>query len=98
MNIAQLFHKLALVAHVAVIVALLPKNTRPQTLGERQLQIVHSICQKSALRLTQQQVHVLGHDDVSVDAQGEATAHLFQNLDEEIVHGGRIEPSPPMDG
>jgi hypothetical protein len=41
-------------------------------------------------------MHVLGHDHISVDRQGEAPAHLLQNLDEEVVDGGRVEPSPPM--
>jgi hypothetical protein len=41
-------------------------------------------------------MHVLGHDHISVDSQGEALAHLLQNLDEEFVDGGRVEPSPPM--
>ena len=57
---------------------------------------MHGVCQKPALRLAQQQVHVLGHDHISVDAQGEAAAHFLQHLDEEIVGGGRLEPSPPM--
>ena len=43
MNVAQLLSKLVLITDVAVIVALLPKNTRPQSLGEGQFQIVHSV-------------------------------------------------------
>jgi hypothetical protein len=39
---------------------------------------------------------VLRHDYISVDAQGEAPAHLLHKLDEEVVDGGRVEPSPPM--
>jgi hypothetical protein len=42
------------------------------------------------------QMHVFGHDHVSVDAQDEAAVHPLQNLDEEVVARGRIEPSPPM--
>jgi hypothetical protein len=41
-------------------------------------------------------MHVLGHDHISVDAQGEVAAHFFQNLEKEIVDGRRVEPSPPV--
>ena len=48
------------------------------------------------LGFADQQVDVLGHDHIPVDAQGEAAAHPFQNLNEQVVNGGRLESQPPM--
>jgi hypothetical protein len=39
---------------------------------------------------------VLGHDHISVDAQGDALAHLLQNLEKEVVDGGGVKASLPM--
>jgi hypothetical protein len=39
---------------------------------------------------------MLGHDNVSVNPQGEAGARVFQNLDEQIIDRRRIEIVPPV--
>jgi len=80
MDIAQLLPELTLVADVAVIVALLPKSARPETLRKRQLEVVNGITQKSALGLVQQQVHVFWHNYVSVNAQAEAAGASVREL------------------
>ena len=46
-------------------------------------------------RFADQQVDVLGHDDVSVNAPGEAATSAFQTLDEQVVGFGRIEERLP---
>jgi hypothetical protein len=43
---------------------------------------VEGVGQQSMLGLAYQQIHMLGHDDVSVNPQGEAAARVFQNPDE----------------
>ena len=47
-------------------------------------------------RFTDQQVDVLGHDDVSVNAQTEAATSAFQALHKQVVDLGTVEVRLPM--
>ena len=83
------------VAHVPVVVALLPEAARlePQaahTFRERKFQIVHGVGQAVLRRLTQEQVDVLGHHHLSVNAHLETATHVFESFHEAIEEfGGR---------
>lgn len=65
-------------------------------IGETQFHVMNGLSRRDPRRLAQQPMHVLGHDDVSVDAHLEAAAHLLQNLEKQIVDRRRIEARPPM--
>jgi len=83
-QVSQLDRKLARISHIAVVVTLLPEAprllSRSQTahsFGERQLQVVNGLGQPGLGWLTQEQVHMLRHDDISVNAQLGTTAHVL---------------------
>ena len=98
MQVAQFNRELAVISHVAVVVSLLPEAPRflwgsaaSQPLGERQLQVVNSLGQFGAGRLTQEQVNMLGHHHVSVNAQFETTTHVLQAVHKQIEDLDRCE-------
>jgi hypothetical protein len=72
MEISQFRYEFVLIAHVPVVMALLPEGTGShrhsmQLFGEGQLEMVQGIGQRALFGLTHQQVNVFGHHYESVD-------------------------------
>ena len=49
---------------------------------------MNGVGERQAVRCTHQQVNVVGHDDVSINAHCEATAHALEAIKEEIASRG----------
>jgi hypothetical protein len=75
----------------------LPKRPEPnlrhaaKPFRKRQLQVVHGIRECLARRLTDQKVHMFGHDHVSIDTDAELETHVLKASKEEITGGGNLE-------
>ena len=80
MNIAQLFHKLALIANVEIVVTFLPKVLRVPNQPPRHalLQRLENIGERTALRFVEQQVNVFWHDYIAVHAKSETAPDTLQ--------------------
>ncbi len=87
MNIPQFLHELLMVAHIEVIIAWLPEVLCPGDQSPRNalLQALDGRSQRLMRRLTQQQMNMLGHDDVAIDADQILTPHSLQSCLED--HG-----------
>jgi hypothetical protein len=82
MDVAKFFRKLALAPKIEIVVASLPERIgcpQGQSAGYALLQRLHGLSERTALRLVYQQVHVLGHDYVSVHAEPELLSNSFQS-------------------
>ncbi len=97
MNVPQLLNKLRFVADIEVVISLLPKvlglaNQPPRhALFER----LDGVGKRSALGLTQKQVNVVRHDDVSVHAKIKTDAHALE-ADFEHAFGRSKRRAPPV--
>ena len=60
----------------------------PRALTERQLEIVHRFSQVAVFGLADQQMHVLRHDHVAIDAHPETQSHGFQAERKQVVEPG----------
>ena len=82
MKIPQLFLKLSAIPYIEVVVALLPEVIflADHAAGDALLQTLHGIRQRRALRLTQQQVDVFRHHNISEDAKGKLAPHTLQSF------------------
>ncbi len=81
MNISELLAKLALAPYVEVVVARLPKwfvGSEGKTSGHSLFQGFDRLRQGASLRFVHQEVDVLGHDHVSIDAELIGFADPFQ--------------------
>ena len=98
MNVPQLFHKLRLISHIEIVVALLPEmlGLANQPPRDSLLQRLDRVGESLQLRLAEQQVNVFGHDDIAVDAKSEAEAHALQRVLENLSGDGCRERGPTM--
>ena len=98
-NVLQLVPETLGRADVVIVIALLPEVLRACDQPSRYslLQRFQSLGQRPALRFAEQQVDVLRHHDVAVDAQTEVASHAFQRRLEcgSCFHGR--EQLPPME-
>ena len=80
MNIAQLFHKLRVISNVEIVVPLLPEMIRiaNQTPRYSLLQRLQRIGQRVLWRFTKQEVNMLGHDYIAINAELVATSDTLQ--------------------
>jgi len=62
--------------------------------GERQFQLVDGLGQLGSGRLTQEQVNMLRHHNISINAQLETTARVLQAVNKQIEHLERCEIGP----
>jgi hypothetical protein len=110
-DITKLLHKLAIVPDVEIVIALLPEmlgkvptqansglewGTRDQTPRHALLQRLESIGEHTALGFADQQVNMLGHDHIPVDAKPETASHTLQRGLENSLGGVGCEQRPPM--
>ena len=81
MDVAQLLKKLAGVADVEVIVAMLPEvvGVANQTARDSLLERLKGHGQRLAERFTHQQMHMFRHDNIAIDAQRVASTHPLQS-------------------
>jgi len=84
MNIAQLLHKLRMIANVAIIITPLPEPSSTMVARHADFNRQNCIAQQAPLRFAQQQVDVFRHQEVSIDAQSTLTTDTFQRS-EKIV-------------
>src|SRR4030088_1547338 len=77
MNVAQLFHKLRIIANVEIVVPLLPEMLRIANQMPRYslLQRLQRIGQRILFRFAEQQVNLLRHDYVPVNLQPQTSPH-----------------------
>ena len=80
MNVAQLFHKLRIIANVEIVVPLLPEMLRIANQMPRYslLQRLQRISQQIRFRFAEQQVHMLRHDYVPVNLKPVIAPHALQ--------------------
>jgi hypothetical protein len=84
-DVTEFLNKLVLAPDIEVIVASLPEWIRgPQGQPARYslLQRLHGLSQVAMLRFVHQQVNVLGHNRVSVNAESVVLSNAFQRRDE----------------
>ena len=92
MNVSQLNRKLLVVAYISIIVAFLPKGSRcwvPQVRARplrANLGAPGGAIAGEGGRLTQQQMNMLRHDNVPINADIETEAHILQASNEQIEH------------
>ena len=81
MNVAQLLLELFPIVNIEVIVSLLPKVqfVADQSPGHALLQGLDGNGERFADWFAQQQMHMVGHDNVSIDAQEEGAADSFKS-------------------
>ncbi len=80
MNVPQLFHKLRVISNIEIVVSLLPEMIRGanQTARHSLLQRFQRIGQRISFRFAEQEVQMLGHDDVPVNLKPETAPHALQ--------------------
>lgn len=76
---------------VEVVVAGLPEGPAGLAYRDGKLDGLNSLCQSSALRLAEKQVHMLGHDDIAVDGEPIAPAHRLQRVFEQVARRRRVQ-------
>ena len=82
MNLSQLLHKLRMVAEIEVVAALLPEviSRADQSSRDTLFERLDRACEPVALRFADEQVDVLGHDDIAKHPQPEAASDALQRL------------------
>ena len=84
MDVPQLFNAFTLAPNIEVVVTLLPEGTQmgevPQLAGGVLLEHLEGYAQRFPFWFADQQVDVLGHDDVASDAEVVPKADLFQGV------------------
>ena len=97
MDITPLFDELAIAPNVEIVIALLPKmlGLADQASRSALFQRLDGIGEHAPLRFAEQQVNVLRHDDISVNAKPEIAAHSLQR-DLENALGGGCQQQPPV--
>ena len=78
MDVSQFFDETLVRADVVVIVSPLPERGERRCPRRRDLETLYGVRESRFLRLRDQKMDVLGHDDVSEDPQAESEANLFQ--------------------
>jgi len=80
MDISKLLHKRTFIADIKIIVALLPEMLRLADQSSRYplLQRFQRVGERALPRLGKQQVNVLGHHYIAVDAESETASHTLQ--------------------
>ena len=79
MNVAQLLHKLLIIADIEIVVPLLPEmlGIANQTPRYSLLQRLEGIGQRVLLRFAEQQVNMLGHDYIAINVECVTAPHPF---------------------
>ena len=90
MNVAKLFHELPLIADIEIVVSRLPEmfGTPNQAPRHSLLQRFERVGERSAGRFADQEVNMLRHDYITVDANSEAAPHALQGGLESLSGGG----------
>ena len=98
MNVAQLFPALFLAPKIEVVVALLPEVRRvaDQPAGHALLEGLDGNGKRFAAWLAQQQMHMVGHDNVPIDTEQVVLADSFQRGFEHGPGSGICEVRPTM--
>ncbi len=80
MDITTLLHKLAVVPNVEIVITLLPEmlGVADQTSRYTLFQRLKGIGERAALGLTDQQVNMLRHNHVSVNAKAAIAGHTLE--------------------
>lgn len=65
MNVTKLFRRLLRIPDIEIVVARLPEGTLRSSLGNGELEGLNRSIKVDAFGLIDQEVHMLGHDDVS---------------------------------
>ena len=82
MDVTQLLLKLSMTANIEVVVPLLPKMLRITYQASRYalLERLDRVCEGCSPWLIDQQVDVLGHHDISVDAKHETATDAVERV------------------
>src|SRR6266568_5107448 len=98
MDVAQFLKELRVVADVEIIVAVLPEvfGGADQASRNSLFQRLDDDVEGLSARFAQQQMHMLGHDNVAIDAQSVASAHALECSFENIARFGRGEIFKPL--
>ena len=84
MDVAQFFHELLVRGNVEVIIMRLPKGPLPAAQRNRQLESLDGVGETRTPGFADQQMDVLGHDDVPRNGQKIAAADALQCILKEI--------------
>ena len=99
MNIAQLFLKFLLTVNIEIVIALLPEARRvaDQSAGHALLQRLDGDGERFALWFAHQQVHMIGHNNVSIDAKQKSAAHTLDRSfkNRPCRDFGKVRPAMP---
>ncbi len=98
MDVTEFLHKLAIVPDVEIVITLLPEmlGLADQAPRHALLQRLESIGEHAALGFVDQQVNMLGHDHISVNAKSETAPHTFEGELEDSLGGVGGEQRSPM--
>jgi len=72
------------------------RGTRDQAARHSLLQRLESVGEQTAFRFADQQVNMLGHNDISVNAESETAPHTLQREFEDSLGGVSREQRSPM--
>ena len=98
MHIVQLFLERLRLVNIEIVVALLPEVRRvcDEPARDTLLQRLDGNGQRFAARLAEQQMYVVGHDHVSIDAEQVVAADSFQRGFEDSARCGIREMQAAM--
>ena len=94
MNIAQFLHEFVISEDVEIVVVGLPERPFRAAHGNGQLERLNRLGQWGALRLAEQEMHMLRHDDVACDRKAISQPDTLQRVLEEIHGRFRREVRP----
>lgn len=94
MNVLELRHKSGMIADIVIEIASLPERRsarRPVSLttrfdGNSHLEHLHNPAEHTIRRLIQQQMHMLGHNDIAEDMDFKLSTRIFEGLQESLLH------------
>ena len=97
MHVVELLDALGLGVNIEVIVAALPEGPRAALHRNRELERLQHLRQQYRARLAHQQMHVLGHDDVTGNEDLVPDAHRLQGALKEVSRSGCAEVGKPVE-
>ena len=99
MHVAQLFNSLLLGVNVEIVVAALPKRSLSTLHGNRELESLQCSGESSVAWLTDQKMHVLGHDHVADNEEAIAQTDGFKRALKKLALRTKLKIcQPPIAG
>ena len=96
-HVVQLLHAPRVVVHIEVVIALLPEWALGAAKRDGEFERVDRVSNCALARLADEQMDVLGHDDVSSYNKLQTVAGALKSILKEAARGGSPEMRKPME-